>query len=136
MRKSVIVLGVLTVAATARSWMGPPASLPGPPLSTPIAAAAPSVGQGGDQSDWNWRMHDGWGDMMGWGGGMFGGIGMLLFWGAIIVLAVLIVRYFAGGERTQPPPQSAIRLVRARHPQGALRQRRVEYEQMKKTLMA
>ena len=35
--------------------------------------------------------------MMSWGYGMFGGFGMLLFWGAIIVLAALLLRQVTGG---------------------------------------
>ena len=44
MRKSGIVLGVLILAAAAAWWVTrPPTPLPGPPLSTPIAAVAPAA---------------------------------------------------------------------------------------------
>jgi putative membrane protein len=69
---------------------------------------------------------------------MFGGIGMLLFWGVIIVLIVLLVRSFAGGDRTRSLPQlphgssTALDILKERFAKGEIS--KDEYEQRKKTL--
>lgn len=69
---------------------------------------------------------------------MFGGFGMLLFWGAIIVLFVLLARNFTGGARTQSPSgtqQSSatpLDILKERYAKGEISKE--EYEQCKKTL--
>ena len=42
---------------------------------------------------WGGGWHDGWG----WGHMFFGSFMMLLFWGALVILIILAVRYMGGG---------------------------------------
>ena len=51
-------------------------------------------------SDRPYYWHDGWG----WGHIIFGSLMMILFWGGIILVVVLAVRWFGGsGHRAVPP---------------------------------
>lgn len=52
---------------------------------------SPALAQTTNRPD-SWHMGWGWG----WGGMMFGGLAMLVFWGGLIVLIVLAVRWFGG----------------------------------------
>ena len=76
--------------------------------------------------------------MMGWGYGMFGGIGMILFWGVLIILAVLLVRGVAGGwpSRSASWPRqtgsSALDILKERYTKGEISKE--EYEERKKTI--
>jgi putative membrane protein len=85
-----------------------------------------------------------WGDMMaymgndGWGHMLFGGFMMVLFWGAVIALAVFLVRGLTQGRGdvgdavTQRQP-TALDLLQERYARGEINQR--EYEQRKRDLV-
>ena len=82
-----------------------------------------------------------WGDMMaymgsyGWGHMLFGGLMMVLFWGAVIALAVLLVRGLTRG-RGEPFSQrrpTALDLLQERYARGEID--REEYEQRKRDLL-
>ena len=58
-------------------------------------------------------MYDGYG----WGGMGFGGVGMLLFWGLIVVVAVLLARSFIGklsGAQGSAGAKAALDILRER----------------------
>ncbi len=64
---------------------------------------------------------------------MFGGIGMFLFWGVIIILAVLMAWIFIGGPRTRSASRStALDILRERYAKGEID--KDEYEQRRRTL--
>jgi putative membrane protein len=68
---------------------------------------------------------------LGFGMGLFGGIMMLLFWAAIILLVVLVVRSVFPSQR-QSEPESAVEILKRRYAAGEISQ--AEYEQALKTL--
>jgi len=93
-------------------------------------AAAPAFAQYyGNRGMW-------WGHGWGYGGMMFGGLLMIIFWGSIIVLAVLAVRWIAGNnsQREAPPQprQSPLDILKERFARGEIDKK--EYEERKKTL--
>lgn len=68
---------------------------------------------------------DGWGRGFGhmtWGGGygMLGGLMMLAFWGVIIVLIVMAVRWFAGGRPGGGASSDAMDILKSRFAKGEL----------------
>lgn len=71
--------------------------------------------------------------MWGSGYGMVGGLMMLLFWGAVIVLIVLAVKWFtdnqAGGTRGR---RDAVDILRERFAAGEIEEE--EFERRKKAL--
>lgn len=91
-------------------------------LPTAVAADPPA--------DWQGRY-----DHMMWGGGygMVGGLVMLLFWGVVIVLIVLAVKWFtdnqAGGNRGG---RDAVDILRERFAAGEIDEE--EFERRKKAL--
>ncbi|MEQ6887913.1 SHOCT domain-containing protein [Halomonas sp. CS7] len=80
-----------------------------------------------------------WGDMMahmesfGWGHMLFGGLMMVLFWGAVIALAVLLVRGLTR-DRSEAARQrpTALELLQERYARGEID--REEYEQRRRDL--
>ena len=70
--------------------------------------------------------YGGWG-MMGW----FGGIGMLLVLAGLVALVALLVRTPRSTEQN-PPPDTAIEVLRRRYAAGEIS--RQEFEQMRQTL--
>ncbi len=76
-----------------------------------------------------------WGHGRGYGGMMFGGALMIVFWGSIIVLAVLAVRWIAGNSdrgEAPPPRQSPLDILKERFARGEIDKK--EYDERKKTL--
>ena len=62
---------------------------------------------------------DGYGHMWGGGYGMFGGgLMMLVFWGVIIALIVLAVRWFS--EKDQPKGSNALNILEERFARGEI----------------
>lgn len=59
---------------------------------------------------------------MGWGGGygMLGGLMMLVFWGVVIALVVMAVRWFSSGAQTKQEPQDALEILKSRFANGEL----------------
>lgn len=75
-----------------------------------------------------------WGGWM-WGAGMWlGGLVMLVFWGALIVGAVLVVRLLGGlsGGDERTAPASPLDILKRRYASGEIT--REQYEQMRKDL--
>ena len=76
----------------------------------------------------------------GWGWMFSGGLLMLLWWGGLMVLAVLVLRGLAGGflnnaNRDSTPPQTGptpLEILQARYARGEISQE--EYQHMKATL--
>lgn len=80
-----------------------------------------------------------WG--FGWPGMMIGGLLMLLFWGALIALAVLVVRALArsggtgleGGSYPAQREDSALAILRERYARGEIDKE--QYERMRSDLL-
>lgn len=89
-----------------------------------LLSAAPAAAQTSEGA--YWYMHPGWGHMMGWG--LFGGLGMLLFWVAIIVLLVLLLRGRPPAQ-TRPDP---LDILKERFARGEIDKE--EYEERRKIL--
>ncbi len=81
----------------------------------------------------------------GWGGMVFGGLLTLLFWGVIIVLAVLVIRALArsGSSRTTTTPPAvspgetrdqALEILRERYARGEIT--KDEFNSMRQDLAA
>ena len=82
-----------------------------------------------------------WGDMMaymgsyGWGHMFFGGLMMIVFWGGLIALVVLLVRWLsrndtsASGPSRRPTP---LEILQERYARGEIDKQ--EYEERKKDL--
>jgi len=67
-----------------------------------------------------------------WGVGMWlGGLAMLVFWGALIVGAILVVRYLGGVPRSEAHP-SPLDILKRRYASGEIT--REQYEEMRKDL--
>ena len=93
-------------------------------------AALPALAQAdaGRFGDW----HDGWG----WGGMMFGGFMMIAFWGVIIVLIVLAVRWLgsssAQGRADSTSGKAALDILAERFARGEID--KAEFEERKRSL--
>jgi putative membrane protein len=88
-----------------------------------------------------WRGYD-WGHgpgMMGWGSGMgwFGGIIMVIFWIAVIVGIVLLIRWLIISTRTtshgMSSGESALEILKRRYARGEIDKQ--EFEEKKKDLI-
>ena len=77
-------------------------------------------------SGWNW----------GWGHMMFGGFMMILFWGAVILMIVLAVRWLGGrssqGAGSQLPEKRALDILQERFARGEIEKE--EFEERRRTL--
>lgn len=101
-----LLIIALTLSSTMGGMMGPGVMGPG------------FVGRGG-----GWM----------WGVGMWlGGLVMLVFWGALIVVAVLVVRHLAGGFTERDVRTSPRDILKRRYASGEIT--REQYEQMRKDL--
>jgi putative membrane protein len=88
-----------------------------------------------------WRGYE-WGHgpgMMGWGSGLgwFGGIIMAIFWIAVIVGIILLIRWVIISTRTPShgtsPGESALEILKKRYARGEIDKQ--EFEEKKKDLM-
>ena len=86
-------------------------------LSTLAALFAANIAHADAADDWG----RGFGHMT-WGGGygMFGGLMMLAFWGVIIVLIVMAVRWFAGDRPGGGASSDAMDILKSRFAKGEL----------------
>lgn len=94
-------------------------------------ASLPAWAQGSADrpDDWHHMMDWGWGHMM------FGGLMMIVFWGGIILLVVLAVRWIGGSssDRTlSPASKSALDILDERFARGEID--KDEYEERRKIL--
>jgi putative membrane protein len=101
---------------------------------SPLAWATPSLAQAyGDRDVW-W--HPGWG----WGHMIFGGLMMLFFWGGLILLVVLLVRWLgsAGGSGHAAGPagpagrRTPLEILQERFAKGEIEKE--DYEERKRLL--
>lgn len=94
--------------------------------STTLFVANPAFAQGFDNREW-WMSNWGWGHMA------FGGTMMVVFWGGIILLAVLLARGLGAGERRDAPSrQSPIEILQERFAKGEIDQK--EYDDRRRIL--
>lgn len=110
-RKILVVLGILLIVALALS------STMGGMMGTRL------MGPGATGVGWMW------------GAGMWlGGLAMLIFWGALIVGAVLVVRLLGGQANGSTPasPVTPLDILKRRYASGEIT--REQYEQMRKDL--
>lgn len=100
------------------------AMLPAILWATPGLAQAP-----GDRDFW-W--HPGWG----WGHMIFGGLMMIVFWGGIVLLIVVLVRWLGGGapsvQAPLPPRKTPLEILQERFARGEIDKE--EYEERKRLL--
>jgi len=95
-----------------------------------LMAAGPATAQ------WYGDHPMGWGGSgWGWGHMMFGGLMMIAFWGAIILLVVLLVRWL-GGDHTHgeafPRHKTPLQILQERFAKGEIDKE--EYEERKRLL--
>jgi putative membrane protein len=87
----------------------------------------PSWAQPAVERDWMW--HPAWG----WGHMMFGGLMMIVFWGSLIVLMVLLVRWLGGAGDSAPRSRgSALQILQERFARGEIDKE--EYEERRRIL--
>ena len=95
-------------------------------LALPALAQAP-----GNPPGWGY-WHDGWG----WGHMLFGSLMMILFWGGLILLIVLAVRYLghgsAGGGERLTGAKTPLQILEARFARGEIDKE--EFEQRRRAL--
>ncbi|MHA1537272.1 MAG: SHOCT domain-containing protein [Alphaproteobacteria bacterium] len=72
-------------------------------------------------------MHDGWG----WGHWIFGGAMMAIFWGGLILLVVLLVRWLGRSERSSVG-SSPLDILKERYARGEIDKK--EYEERSRVL--
>ena len=96
----------------------------------PLVWATASLAQ--SQGDWSRWGHPAWG----WGHMMFGGVMMLIFWGGIILLVFLLVRWLSGAGRSDEgdtiPRATPLDILKERFAKGEIDKK--EYEERKKIL--
>ncbi len=93
-----------------------------------LMPAGQAAAQGGGP-DWMWHSSWGWGHMI------FGLAMMILFWGAIILLVVLLVRWLSGSGPQQHAPtahQTPLDILKDRFARGEIDKE--EYEERRKVL--
>lgn len=78
-----------------------------------------------------------WGHGWGWGAGhlVFGGLMMVLFWGGIILVIVLAVRWLGGGSARSdvpPPRKTALDILQERFARGEIDKE--EFEERRRLL--
>jgi putative membrane protein len=95
-------------------------------LSAPVLAASAQA------DTWGGGWHDGWG----WGHMFFGSIMMLLFWGGVIVLIVLAVRWMGSGPTragdAAAPENRALDILEERFARGEIDKE--EFEERRRLL--
>lgn len=75
---------------------------------------------------WNGMGFESWG----WGGGM--GLGMVLFWGAIIAVIVLLVRFLGSAGAARGEDKTPLQILKERYARGEIG--KDEFEQKKRDL--
>jgi len=92
----------------------------------PLAAQAQTYERSGWGHGWDW----------GWGGMMFGGVMMIVFWGGIIVLIILAVRWLGSGSAQgrveSSSRKTALDILKERFARGEID--KAEFEERKRTL--
>ena len=97
-------------------------------MTTFISGSAIAQGYGGHPMGWE---GPGWG----WGHMIFGGFMMIAFWGAIILLVVLLVRWLSGGHAHGSPlpgHKTPLQILQERFAKGEIDKE--EYEERRQLL--
>lgn len=92
-------------------------------------------------AQWRGRGYEGWehgpGMMWGYGGSWFGGILMVLFWIAVIIGIIFLIRWLAqstsAGGHGARSEESALEILKKRYARGEIDKK--EFEQKKKDLI-
>lgn len=111
-----------------------PRPLAQPGLALALGAIAlPATAQPDGRMGGMWQGSWGWGHMVG------GGLVMLLFWGGVIALVVLLIRWLAGRGRedrllSSPPPATALGILEERFARGEIGQE--EFAERRRALLA
>lgn len=76
-------------------------------------------------------------DMNGWGHWLFGGVWMVLFWGAVILLIALVIRWAVRGSQRGPQtdtkaPRTPLEILNERYARGEIDSE--EFERRKRDL--
>jgi putative membrane protein len=83
-----------------------------------------------------YHWHDAWGGGWGWGHMLFGSIMMVVFWGGIIVLVVLAVRWLGSGAAgltaAAPAKKTALEILEERFARGEIDKE--EYQERRRLL--
>lgn len=106
-------------------------------ISVILAGALASLSAASQDPDVGLDTWDqGWGWDWGWGHMIFGSLMMILFWGGMILLVVLVVRWLgvgsAGGSGAAPPYRSARDILEERFARGEID--KDEFEERKRLL--
>lgn len=103
----------------------------GAALMLPLLTAVPAHAQPQQMWGADGMMHDGWG----WGAMAIGMLMMVLFWGGVVLVVYLAIRWLAG-DRNGPPGSrhrpSALDIAKERYARGEID--RAQYEDLKRTL--
>ena len=75
-----------------------------------------------------------WGNMMGWGGGAMFGIGHLLWWGVLILVIVVSVRWLVRSERAGEVGDTgpALSILNERYARGEID--KAEFDRLKRDI--
>ena len=80
--------------------------------------------------------HGYWGHGWEYGHMLFGGLAMIIFWGGIIVLVILLIRWlgpgYGGVGISHTPRQTPLEILQERYARGEID--KAEYEERRKTL--
>lgn len=102
-------------------------------MALPAAlVSAPALAQTSANRPEYWHHGGNWG----WGHMVFGGFMMILFWGAVILVIVLAVRWLGGGSShgagSQLPGKRALDILQERFARGEIDKE--EFEERRRTL--
>lgn len=84
-------------------------------LTAFMAAASTAIADTAPERGWD-HGHMYWGN----GHGIFGGLTMLAFWGVVIALIVLVVRWVLQSGKNSSASSDALEILRARYARGEL----------------
>ena len=103
-------------------------------ILTSFSSAGPALAQAAGEREWGGFWHPAWG----WGHMIFGSLMMIAFWGGIIFLIVLLVRWLArrdsSGQGTLPAQRTPLEILQERFAKGEIDKE--EFEERRRVLGA